>query len=266
MIGAALPRVSVVMAAYNEEIWIARAVSSILNQTLSELELIVVDDGSVDHTADILASFSDQRLRVLHQSNQGVAKALNQGIRVAKAGYIARMDADDWSRPVRLAQQVEFLENQPDYGLLGSSCEIVYPDCDRTSHFQVPLSDVSIRRMMVWDNPFVHSTVMIRKTILDAVGLYDPVYRWEDYELWWRVIAKSKVANLPEALVVRTHRDTSVSRIRKSQHYREMLRIQARVARRQGVSPLIYVALAKSAGAALIHQVLEFLPTGESRD
>lgn len=258
------PVVSVVMAAYNEERWIKRAIDSILNQTLTNLELIVVDDGSSDRTADVLATIQDKRLVTISQTNQGLARSLNQGIVRANSDYIARLDADDWSAPDRLARQVDFLKAKPDYGLVGSACRIELEDGSCSMHFAVPTTDMAIRRRIVWENPFVHSSVVMRKRILEDVGGYRAGYRWEDYELWWRMIQRCRVANFAEELVVRTDRIHSVSKVSKSRYYWEKVRIQSKAARYQDVTPLIYVSILRSSTFLAIHRLLEALPGRES--
>jgi glycosyltransferase involved in cell wall biosynthesis len=249
------------MAAYNEEIWIERAVRSILNQTLSELELIVINDGSTDNTLAILYGVSDSRLRILDQVNRGIARSVNWGLSAAKGTYIARMDADDWSRPDRLALQIGFLESHPQYGMIGSWCKIKWEDTDKVATFTPPVTDTDIRRAIIWENPFVHSSVIIRKAVLDVVGMYDPNYLWEDYELWWRVVTNCKVANFPEELVVRTVRQTSFGQVPKSRNYWEKLRIQAKGTRYPGVVAAIYASLAKTAGAFLFYRLFELIPS-----
>ncbi len=251
------PRVSVLFPVYNDERFVSRAIQSILVQTFADFELIVVDDGSTDGTVKILEAFADPRIRIVFDSHQGVSAALNRAISLAGGEYLARMDSDDTSRPDRLERQSDFLDQHPDYGMVGSACEIVTEDGSRVGSFPVPQLDAEVRAAMIWGNPIVHSSVMIRKSVLDEVGFYDPNYMWEDYELWWRIISRYKVANLPDQLVARTNREASVSRVNKSRYYYENLRVQVKAAKYPGVPVSIYTSLAKSTCAYLLYRVLE---------
>ncbi len=188
------PLVSVVMPVYNGAGDVRRAVSSIFDQTFRDFELIVVNDGSQDDTAAVLASIaksSNPRLRVVHLTrNVGAAAALNHGIGLAQGDYIARHDHDDISRPTRLEQQVRFMQAHPECGLLGTRSEIWAADepTDR-GHFH-PLENPVLQFALLFDNYFVHSSVLIPKRVLNTVGLYstDPLRQPpEDFELWSRI-------------------------------------------------------------------------------
>jgi glycosyltransferase involved in cell wall biosynthesis len=246
------------MPVYNDERFVGRAVESILAQTLTDLELIVVNDGSTDGTAAVLARCADPRLRTLHQRNAGVAKALNAAIDVSVAPCIARMDSDDIAVPERLEWQVAYLDAHPECGMVGSSCDLMNVDGSPLGETLVPVADAAIRRRMVWSNPFIHSSVMLRRDVFGAVGRYEEGCRWEDYDLWWRVILRYRVANLPQKLIVRTHRANATTRISKSRHYLEMLRIQRRVAGLPNAPRTIYLAAAMSLVAVCVHRLREW--------
>lgn len=119
------PLVSVVMAVWNDPRWLRVAIDSILDQSLRELELVVVDDGSTDETVDILADAErrDPRVRLLRVPHTGAAAALNAGIEAARADFIARLDADDWSHPRRLERQLVLLRSRAEIGVVGSDVE-----------------------------------------------------------------------------------------------------------------------------------------------
>lgn len=114
------PKVSVVMSVYNGEKYLPETIDSILNQTFKDFEFIIINDGSTDKTAKILTSYDDPRIRIFNQENMGLTKSLNRAISLAKGEYIARMDADDISYPERLKKQVDYLNKNPDIGLVGS--------------------------------------------------------------------------------------------------------------------------------------------------
>jgi cellulose synthase/poly-beta-1,6-N-acetylglucosamine synthase-like glycosyltransferase len=196
--------VSVVMSVYNGEKYLAEAVESILGQTLRDFEFVVVDDGSTDRTAEMLANYSrgECRLRVLRQENRGRAEALNRGTEAASGHLIARMDADDVALPERLEKQAEFMKERPDVGLLGSGVEFIGPQGEGIGGFQPPLEDGEIRVAMRLHNVFYHPTVMMRKEIVMAVGGYRKALRdADDYDLFLRIAEHSRMANLERPIV-----------------------------------------------------------------
>jgi glycosyltransferase involved in cell wall biosynthesis len=231
------PRVSVVIGVRDGARWLAEAVDSVLGQTLADLELIVVDDGSTDATPDLLAGYRDPRLSVLRQPPAGLARALNRGLRLASAPLVARLDADDVALPERLARQVAFLDAQPEVGLLGSACRAIGPSGDPLDTERPPQDDVAIRRALIRRNPFVHSTIVMRRIVIDRAGGYDeslPVA--QDYELWMRASAVTRMANLPEVLVLRRLRADRVSVARDTERLRAEVRVKL-TALRAGVYP-----------------------------
>jgi glycosyltransferase involved in cell wall biosynthesis len=214
------PLVSVILPVYNGVKTVRRAVESILFQTYPNFELIVINDGSKDETTSILTSFHDERIRVLHQENRGLVLSLNRGIKEANGQYIARMDADDFAMPDRLKKQVEFMENNPAVGVLGTAAKIVYSDgTQRVRHR--PLDTSSIRKNIVKICPFCHSSVMIRRKVFNEVGTYDASKDGskkllvEDYDLWVRVLAAGyDLANLPDVLMTYYREPDSILRRR----------------------------------------------------
>ncbi len=209
------PAVTVLMGVYNGEVFVREAIDSILAQTCRDFELLVVDDGSTDATAAILASYDDNRLRVIHnEGNIGLTRSLNRGLRVARGELIARQDADDISRPERLARQVAFLESHPGVVVLGTQ----FVSLDAWRHRLMNLwmrceTPLGIRWQLLFENPFVHSSVMFRRdVIVDHYGGYDETFRTnQDIELWSRIAPEHGLRNLPEALVALRHRAASVS-------------------------------------------------------
>lgn len=199
-----MPKISVIMSVYNGERHLKEAIDSILKQTYNDFEFIIINDGSTDGTAQIFAEFQDQRLRILHQKNMGLPKSLNKAINLAQGKYIARMDADDIALPQRLEKQVRFLEENPSIAVLGSMCNEIDWRGNVTPCPVYPLTDAEIRKEIVKRNPFIHSSVIMRREIFNIVGLYNEDCRYsQDYELWFRVIKHFKVANLPEILIMR---------------------------------------------------------------
>lgn len=202
-----VPLVSVLMTVYNSERYIARAIGSVLAQTLGDIELIVMDDGSTDSTPQVLAECqrADARVVVKTCPHRGIVPSLNQGLEICRGRYIARLDADDFCLPRRLEIQTGFMEKHPKLVLLGSSVLLV----DENGHFQrlsiPPLNDSEIRVALLLDNPFSHSAVMLRASTLKKNMLaYDPQYdHAEDYDLWSRMLEFGEGGNLLEPSAAR---------------------------------------------------------------
>lgn len=214
------PVISVLMCVYNGELYLKQAVESILSQTYRQLEFVVVNDGSTDATGEMLDSYKDPRIvRVDNDTNLGLVGALNRGRRVARGQYIARMDADDVSEPLRLERQLRYLERHPEVGVLGTYMRQVSGNRDGLAPFRPPTLHDVIEWTMLFECPVAHATVMMRKRTLEAVHGYDPSYPYnEDTELWSRAIVRTRFANLPEMLYCRRwHKDSLCSRHADSQ-------------------------------------------------
>lgn len=208
--------VSVVMPVYNGERYLAQAIESILNQTFQNFEFIVVNDGSTDETPAILRRYD--RLTVLNQENQGVAAASNNGIALTSGKYIARLDADDFSLANRLERQVDFLESNPEIGILGSSAYIIDSENRKWGIQKMPLSDAELRWMGLFKCPFIHSSVIFRRELVDKINaLYDPAFApSDDYELWIRLLKITRGMNLKSpAILYRVH-SKNASTVQKS--------------------------------------------------
>lgn len=201
----ALPLVSILLPVYNGGAYLAEAIQSILSQTYSNFELVIINDGSTDDSSDIVGSFNDPRIRFYNQENQGLPATLNRAIGLAQGKYLARQDGDDVSFPKRLERQVEFLEANPDYGVVGTWSEIWEEKRKSNRVHKHPADNMILKFNILFDSYFVHSSVMIRKTMFDKVGLYstEKARQPEDYELWSRIVRDEgfKVANIPEILV-----------------------------------------------------------------
>lgn len=198
------PLVSVIMPVYNGEKYLQEAIDSILNQTFGDFEFIIINDGSTDKTLEIIKSYSDPRIRVISQENKGIIHSLNKGISESRGKYIARMDADDISLPDRFKRQSDFLEANPEIGLLGTTFAIQI-DKKIKCIAAVLLQDSDLRRQLLYKCPFGHGTVMFRKNLETGLnGLwYSPSEKHvEDYELWSRIALITKVANLPGVLYI----------------------------------------------------------------
>lgn len=199
------PRVSVVMPVYNGARHLRTAVESIRNQTFSDFECIIIDDGSTDNTWDMLHAYAsrDQRFRLIrNEQNLGITRSLNKGLQLARGAYIARQDADDVSLPERFARQVQYLDTHPQIGLLGTWFRRIAEDGHILDTRSLPSQPVVVRWALLFQNCFIHTSVMMRQSILKQVGPYaaDRPYA-EDYDLWSRMSFETHIANLPEVLV-----------------------------------------------------------------
>ncbi len=199
------PLISVCLPAYNAERYVRSAVESVLSQTFGDFELLVIDDGSTDKTAHVLRELAirDSRIRLASRPNAGLVQTLNELLSQARGTFIARMDADDVSKPARFARQVAYLESHPDCVALGSRCLFIDPEglpitefVDRYSHEQI---DASLMRPEIG---ILHPTVMIRLDALRKVGGYRPDYpHVEDLDLFLRLAELGRLANLPDVLL-----------------------------------------------------------------
>jgi len=210
------PIVSILLPVYNCERYLGDAIQSIISQTFTSFEFIIINDGSTDRSADIIATFRDKRIRVFHQSNQGLAATLNRGISLARGKYIARQDQDDLSNPGRISLQVAYMEEHPDCVLLGSWAQIMEMDRLTDRFHRHPVDELMLRYQLLFNNPFVHSSVLLRRSALLQVGSYttDPNRQPpEDYELWSRLSRIGSIANIGEVLL--TYREIPGSMSRK---------------------------------------------------
>lgn len=209
------------MSVYNGAELAPAAIKCILGQSFTDFELIAIDNGSFrDDTRAVLHAIAvetgDARLRVVDlDQNIGLAGALNHGISLAQGRYIARQDHDDLSARDRLERQVRFLDQHPRCGLLGTRAEIWIGDVPTGRYHDHPLDTGALLVDLLVNNPFVHSSVMMRREALDEVGVYtmDPNRQPpEDFELWSRIARAFEVANLPERLVAYREMPASMSR------------------------------------------------------
>lgn len=197
-----MPEVSVVMAVYNGMPYLPQAIDSILGQTLTDFEFIIINDCSTDQTPQVLASYQDARLRVVNlEKNGGQTAALNLGLRLASAPYIARQDADDVSKPERLAQQIEFLNANPAYLLIGTAGDLIDDVGNITGQVIHPTSYEAVLATFQNDNCLFHGSVMFRREVLETIGYYREGFRnSQDFDYWLRIAEVGKMLNLPEPL------------------------------------------------------------------
>ena len=219
----AVPLVSVVMPVYNGERFLAEAIDSILTQTFSDFELIIVDDGSTDGSAAIIQAYAERDARVRSvqlDMNEGVARARNRGIALSSGKYIAAMDSDDISLPERLQRQVEFLESHPDIGAVGVGTRMVDEDVTSLLDYRLPKGHALIVfEMLVGGTGIVRPSSMVRREILVSGRGYDPDYQFsDDFELFLRLVWEKAIryANLSAVLYIYRRHEASVTQTYKA--------------------------------------------------
>lgn len=201
-----VPKVSVIMSVYSDERYVRESVESILNQTFTDFEFIIIDDGSEDSTWDILTEYADQdqRLRLFKNTkNIGLTRSLNKGLQVAQGEYIARQDSDDISLPERLEKQNRFLENKLEYVVVGSWGIAINEKETTIGVIQPEHGFETILCNMLFGNRLIHSSTVYRKNWINKIGRYNESFSaTQDYDLWLRVIAhEGKIDNIPEFLI-----------------------------------------------------------------
>lgn len=207
------------MAAYNASKYINAAIDSIISQSHTDFELIIIEDGSQDDTLEVIQSYKDSRIRLIqNERNVGLIKSLNKGLDAAAGEYIARMDADDISLPHRLELQSKFLDAHPEVGFCGTWVEAFGEASSQI--VKMPIEDGDIRCHLAFENAFIHSSIMMRRAAIEAHNLrYDHnALHAEDYDLWVRFGNLAQMANIPSVSVrYRNHVESISHRFQKTQ-------------------------------------------------
>lgn len=205
-------KISIIMSVYNSERYIKEAVESVLGQTFGDFEFIIIDDGSTDSSVEILQGFHDERIVfVRNDTNIGLTKSLNKGLQLASGEYIARLDADDISSPLRLEKQGQYLDSHPEVGLVASAVQYIGPDDQELGVQRIPVLDFA-KALLDAEFCWEHSSSMFRAQCIDVVGPYRPEFQYaQDYDLWLRLVERYEVAVLPEALVKKRLHPAAIS-------------------------------------------------------
>ena len=213
-----MPLVSVIMPVFNGERFLAEAIESILAQTFNDFELVIVDDGSHDRSAEIVGSYAEQddRIRFVKlEHNLGEADARNQGIAFARGEFIATMDCDDVSLPQRLQRQLDVFARNPEIGVLGTGAQAVNEELRPLFNFDLPQQHALIVINLFVGSFFIHPSTMMRRDALSSVGGYEPSrLTAPDTELWSRLMWRTRFANLPERLLLYRWHDAQIHRTR----------------------------------------------------
>jgi len=193
------PKISVIMPVYNGEKYLHTVMKSMINQTFTDFELLIMDDGSTDRTSEILKSYTkrDRRIKVFQQKNSGIVKSLNALAALAKADFIARMDVDDIAYPKRFEIQYEYLKTHPETVLLGTTCIVFRNGIKKTGINDAFAEDFLNRWFLVFNCAFTHSSVMFgKKAFISSGGYWQSEYPAEDYGLWIRMKKYGRIENL----------------------------------------------------------------------
>lgn len=211
------PRVTVLMPVYNGERFLREAINSILGQSFRHFEFMVIDDGSTDRSAEIIASYRDPRIRFIRNNqNTGISATLNKGIALASCELIARMDADDISHPQRLQKQFRYMQQNPGCALLSTWARVVSEEKKliRLERYRSNFYYYNLT-FECW---MYHPTIMFRKSAVEQVGAYSMPYS-EDYDLFWKMSIHFPIANLAEPLLDYRITTSSLNLVLKNEEY-----------------------------------------------
>lgn len=197
--------ISVIMAVYNSEKYLAKAIESILNQTFKDFEFIIINDSSTDNSLNIIKEYQkkDKRIRLMNnKKNIGLTKSLNKGLKIVKSKYIARIDADDISLPRRLEKQYKYLEGNPDIFLLGTGAHNMNEEGNNTTNFKPLTSFEEIKKQLPSQNCIYHPSIMFRNN--GGIYYHEKFPYSQDYDLYLRLLSEGKkLTNIPDKLIKR---------------------------------------------------------------
>lgn len=210
------PRISVIMPAYNAQNFIRKSIESILNQTLTDLEFIIINDGSSDSTLEIIQEYqrNDSRIKILNQENRGIVKSLNRGIMHSKGDYIARMDADDICWPERLEKQLQYLKENPKIDLISCGYQpIDEHDKNIGEPILHPSNENALKIALCFSSPICHPGVMAKREVFSNFPYKEKVS--EDHALWISIARKYLISNIEEPLIKYRITENSLSKRNK---------------------------------------------------
>ncbi|MCL6433137.1 MAG: glycosyltransferase [Leptolyngbyaceae cyanobacterium HOT.MB2.61] len=236
------PSVSVLMPVFNGGQYLKEAVESILNQSFTQFELLIIDDGSIDDSLKILQQYaeSDRRIRLWSRENRGLVQTLNELIEMARSPFLARMDADDVALPDRLLHQVQKLERQPNLLCVGGAYDMVDQQGEWLLHVSPALQNDEIQqRLLSGSSPIQHSCAMMRRSAVLQVGGYDPAtFPAEDLDLWLRLGELGELANLQETILKYRVHTASITSKRLKQHSQTVRKVCEQAWQRRGLKNL----------------------------
>ena len=215
---ACKPKVSVLLPVYQGDRYLREAVNSILDQTFTDFEFIIIDDASTDRSAEIIRSYRDSRIRFMqNDTNLGLTATLNRGLELARGEYIARMDQDDVSLPERLAKQVAFMDSRPELAACGTWAKEIDEEGNVIGDRRITVGEQMVYGFW-WPCPIIHPSALIRKSLLGDLRYSPDVGHAEDYDFWLSLRKKHALDNLPEYLILyRVHGESTSIKHREIQ-------------------------------------------------
>lgn len=232
-----MPLISVVTSVHNGEVFLKECVDSVLSQTFQNFEYIILNNGSTDGTAGILAKYKDSRLSIIHQENLGVPRSLNKGVFLCNSDLIARVDADDYVYPNWLEKHYEFMNENEEVVVCSCRFEELVKGKIYPQNLPFLEHDPDIRNSLSFMNPISHSLSITRRLPFLKAGGYDPkLIIAHDYDLWIRLLETGKAHNLNEVLGVHRSHNASYSRKKERTMIKELFKVQWRAYRKLGGS------------------------------
>jgi len=212
-------KISVILATYNNEAYIKGSIESVLNQTYQNFELIIIDDASNDLTSEIISKIKNKKIKYIrNKKNLGLVKCLNKGLEIAKGEFIARIDGDDVAVRNRFKKQLDFLKARKDIKAVGTFAQEIDEQGNKGKIIKFPKNSREIRKVIPQYIPFLHPTLMFRRSVFEEIGNYDERFKYaQDHDLMLRITGKFKTANIPQVLLLYRKHAKSISFERMSE-------------------------------------------------
>lgn len=210
------PKISIIFPVFNSEKYLSESLESIFNQTIKDFEIIIINDNSSDNSPNIIIKtkkeYSNFQIKIIHnKSNIGLTKSLNKAFKKSRGEFIARMDSDDIAASDRLEKQLNFLNNHPEVGLVGSNSIFVDKNKKKIAYTDYPLNDIDIRAHFFFHNPINHPSILFRKKLFRS-NPYSPQYKTtQDYYFYYCLMSQTKLANIKDYLMTQRIHSNSVS-------------------------------------------------------
>lgn len=233
------PLLSVVLPVYNGRKYLAEALQSVLGQSFTDFELLVIDDGSSDSSGEVVKQFKDARIQLIENpANMGLVPTLNKGLSLCRGDFIARMDADDICEPDRFAKQIAFFQAHPEIDIVGSAIRF-FGAISNPYVFTFPSEHESIRVALLFYCSLAHPALMFRRSLVQEGdwGYSDDFRHAEDYHLWSRLLLRRRAANLTGCLLNYRLHQKQVSSANSNKQYETSLRVRALMLSEAGVIP-----------------------------
>lgn len=260
-----MPKISVIIPTYNSMTYLPKTVGSVLNQTFTDFELLIIDDGSSDDTATWAAQVQDSRVKLISQSNQGAAGARNTGIKQAKGQYIAFLDADDLWSPTKLEQQVQCLDKNLNLGLVHTWIAFIQSNDTPTGRIMTTHGKGNVwEKMVVYNLVRCGSTAMVRRCCFEEVGYFDQTLKYaEDWDMWIRISARYPFETINEPLVLYREHENN-----KSKNYEGQLDSFCKILNKafQSASSEKDYLKGKAYGRAYLHAAWRALSISENKN